>query len=75
DILVFTAGVGENSATMRAAICQGLEGIGLELDADKNAVRSPEPRVVSSASSKIKIHVIPTNEELAIADATVKLAG
>jgi acetate kinase len=75
DILVFTAGVGENSSTMRAAICQDLEGIGLKLDAEKNSVRSPEPRVVSAAESPVKIHVIPTNEELAIAEATVKLVG
>ncbi|MDR1083848.1 MAG: acetate kinase [Deltaproteobacteria bacterium] len=75
DILVFTAGVGENSSTMRAAICQDLEGIGLKLDAQKNSVRSPEPRVVSTGDSPIKIHVIPTNEELAIAEATLKLVG
>ncbi|MDR1871009.1 MAG: acetate kinase [Deltaproteobacteria bacterium] len=75
DILVFTAGVGENSITMRAAILKGLEGIGLKLDAAKNSVRSPEPRVISTDDSPIKIHVIPTNEELAIAEATVKLAS
>jgi acetate kinase len=75
DILVFTAGVGENSITMRAAILKGLEGLGLKLDPAKNAVRSPEPRVISTDDSPIKIHVIPTNEELAIAEATVKLVA
>ncbi|MDR1607930.1 MAG: acetate kinase [Deltaproteobacteria bacterium] len=75
DILVFTAGAGENSSTMRAAIVAGLEGIGLKLDASKNSVRSPEPRVISTDDSPIKIHVIPTNEELAIAEATAKLVG
>jgi acetate kinase len=75
DILVFTAGVGENSITMRAAILNGLEGIGLKLDPAKNSVRSPEPRVVSTDDSPIKIHVIPTNEELAIAEATAKLTA
>jgi acetate kinase len=75
DILVFTAGVGENSITMRAAILNGLEGLGLRLDPAKNAVRSPEPRVVSTNDSPIKIHVIPTNEELAIAEATQKLVA
>ncbi|MDR1577533.1 MAG: acetate kinase [Deltaproteobacteria bacterium] len=75
DILVFTAGVGENSISMRAAILQDLEGLGLKLDPKKNAVRSPEPRVISTDDSPIKIHVIPTNEELAIAEATSKLVG
>ncbi|MDR2141083.1 MAG: acetate kinase [Deltaproteobacteria bacterium] len=75
DILVFTAGVGENSSTMRAAILQDLEGIGLKLDPKKNSVRSPEPRVISTDDSPIKIHVIPTNEELAIAEATSKLVA
>jgi acetate kinase len=75
DILVFTAGVGENSITMRAAILEGLEGIGLKLDPGKNSVRSPEPRVISTDDSPVKIHVIPTNEELAIAEATAKLTS
>ncbi|MDR2443012.1 MAG: acetate kinase [Deltaproteobacteria bacterium] len=73
DILVFTAGVGENSATMRASVVKGLDGLGIKLDEAKNAVRSPEPRVVSQDDSPVKIHVIPTNEELAIAEFTLSL--
>ncbi|MDR1658553.1 MAG: acetate kinase [Deltaproteobacteria bacterium] len=73
DIVVFTAGVGENSATMRASIVNGLDGLGIKLDGAKNAVRSPEPRVISQEGSPVKIHVIPTNEELAIAEFTVSL--
>ena len=73
DILVFTAGVGENSATMRASIVEGLDGVGIRIDPAKNAVRSPEPRVISADGSPVKIHVIPTNEELAIAEFTLGL--
>ena len=73
DILVFTAGVGENSATMRASVVAGLDGIGIAIDPAKNAVRSPEPRAISPDGAKIKVHVIPTNEELAIAEFTLGL--
>jgi acetate kinase len=73
DVLVFTAGVGENSATMRAAVVDGLGDLGIAVDPAKNAVRSPEPRVISPDGSKVKVHVIPTNEELAIAEFTLGL--
>ncbi|MDR2492446.1 MAG: acetate kinase [Coriobacteriales bacterium] len=66
DAIVFTAGVGENSSSMRSLIFQGLEGVGLVLDAEKNAERGGE-RTISTPSSRAHILVIPTNEELMIA--------
>ena len=66
DCLVFTAGVGENSASMRASICEGLECLGVKLDAEKNKTRGEEA-VISADDSKVKVWVIPTNEELMIA--------
>ncbi|MBQ7251756.1 MAG: acetate kinase [Kiritimatiellae bacterium] len=65
--LVFTGGIGENSDGVRARIFQGLEHLGLVLDPEKNAIRSPEPREIQAAEAKTKILVIPTNEELQIA--------
>jgi acetate kinase len=70
DALVFTAGAGENSSTLRESILSGLEGIGFKLDKAKNDVRSPEIRLISADSSPIKVLVVPTNEELAIAEFT-----
>ncbi|WP_299189832.1 acetate/propionate family kinase [uncultured Aquimarina sp.] len=67
DAIVFTAGIGENSDVVRNLVCTELESLGIELDQDKNAVRSKEIRDISKSSSKIKILVIPTNEELEIA--------
>ena len=74
DAIVFTAGVGENSAEMRQRICQGLEYMGVKMDAEKNKVRGREADV-SAADSKVKIFVIPTNEELMIAMDTAALCG
>ncbi|MBR5755938.1 MAG: acetate kinase, partial [Firmicutes bacterium] len=65
DAIVFTAGVGENSATMRADICKGLENLGIKIDAEKNKVRGEE-RDLSAAGSTVKVLLIPTNEELMI---------
>jgi acetate kinase len=75
DILVFTAGAGENSSTLRASVLEGMEGLGLKLDKARNDVRSPEIRVVSADDSPVKIMVVPTNEELAIAEFTVEVLG
>jgi acetate kinase len=75
DVLVFTAGVGENSSTMRASICEGLEGLGIKICSEKNTPRSSDPRVVSATDSQVKIMVIPTNEELAIAEFTLGLVS
>ncbi|WP_108802585.1 acetate/propionate family kinase [Aquimarina sp. Aq107] len=67
DAIVFTAGIGENSDVVRNLVCTELESLGIELDQDKNAARSKGIRDISKSSSKIKILVIPTNEELEIA--------
>ena len=72
DCLVFTAGVGENSASMRASICEGLECLGVKLDAEKNKTRGEEA-VISADDSKVKVWVIPTDEELMIAQDTAAL--
>lgn len=67
DAIVFTAGVGENDAIMRSRVCTGLDFLGITLDAEKNPVRSFQPREINTAASPVKILVIPTNEELEIA--------
>ncbi|WP_416198075.1 MAG: Acetate kinase [Sporanaerobacter sp.] len=73
DAIVFTAGIGENSAEIREMVCSGLEGLNIELDTEKNKTRGKEA-VVSKDSSKVKILVVPTNEELMIARDTKELA-
>ena len=71
DALVFTAGIGENSAGVRAGVCQGLEGLGIVLDRDRNQARSSELRTVSADGSAVAVLVVPTNEELEIAEQTL----
>ena len=66
DAIIFTAGVGENSASQRLAIASGLEFMGVKMDAEANNVRGKEV-VISAADSKVKVLLIPTNEELMIA--------
>ena len=72
DAIIFTAGVGENSASQRMAIASGLEFMGVEMDAEANNVRGKET-VISTADSKVKVLLIPTNEELMIALDTAAL--
>jgi len=67
DALVFTAGVGENDATTRERACHDLDFLGIKLDKIKNLVRSKECREINQPDSPVKILVIPTNEELEIA--------
>jgi len=74
DGIVFTAGIGENSAMMRAKILEGLEGLGIVIDAEKNAVRGKE-RFISTDDSPIKVMVIPTNEEYMIARDTFEIVS
>ncbi len=74
DAIVFTAGVGENSKEMRMKICEGLEYMGVKMDAARNNVRGREA-LISSDDSKVKVFVIPTNEELMIAMDTAALCG
>ena len=74
DAIVFPAGIGENPIDLRRQICDGLEYMGIKMDAEKNNVRGKEADV-SAADSKVKIFVIPTNEELMIAMDTAALCG
>ncbi|WP_223837693.1 acetate kinase [Streptomyces venezuelae] len=73
DAVVFTAGVGENSAPVREAAVDGLAELGLALDSEANAVRSPEPRLVSAEYSRVAVAVVPTDEELEIAEQSYSL--
>ncbi len=73
DAVIFTAGVGENDKAIRAMVCQGLDFMGLKLDGAANDVRGKET-VISAADSKVKVLLIPTNEELMIAVDTAELA-
>ena len=72
DVIVFTAGIGENSSVTRRETLRGLEFLGFEIDDSKNAVRG-EIQEISTSDSKIKVYEIPTNEELMIARDTLKL--
>jgi acetate kinase len=67
DVLTFTAGVGENNPVLRAAVADGLDGLGIVIDPELNNAPSKSARVVSPTSSPTQVAVIPTNEELAIA--------
>lgn len=72
DVIVFTGGVGENQASARWGACSGLEFMGVKLDAEKNKVRGEEA-VISTDDSKVKVVVIPTDEELMIASDTMAI--
>ena len=72
DAIVFTAGLGENGITMRKAICENMENLGIELCDERNNVRGKDT-VISKDSSKVKILLIPTNEELMIAKDTYEI--
>ena len=73
DAIVFTAGIGENSAIMRKLACENLTFLGIELDSKKNNMRTKGIREIQSFNSKVKILVIPTNEEIEIAKQSYKL--
>ncbi len=72
DIIVFTGGVGENQANCRSEVCEGLEFMGIKIDAEKNKVRGEEA-IISSDDSKVTVTVIPTDEELMIASDTMNI--
>jgi acetate kinase len=74
DAIVFTAGVGENNSFVRKEVCKYLKFIGVELDEAANQKRGEEI-MISTKDSKVKVYVIPTNEELAIARETVEVLG
>lgn len=73
DIIVFTAGVGENQYSTREAACEGLEYMGVKLDVEKNKTIRGEEAVISTPDSKVTVCVIPTDEELMIATDTMNL--
>jgi len=72
DVIVFTAGIGENSQETRAEACEGLEFLGVRIDPEKNKVRGKEA-IISNNDSRVKVMVIPTNEELMIAKDTAEI--
>lgn len=74
DAIVFTAGIGENSSTLRNLVCKDMEYLGITLDADKNQIRSKEIREINQKDAKVKVLVIPTNEEIEIAKEAYGLA-
>ena len=72
DAIIFTAGLGENSADSREAVCSYLGYLGAFVDKEKNKVRGKEA-IFSTDDSKVKLLVVPTNEELMIAKETLRL--
>ncbi|MCX4670074.1 acetate kinase [Streptomyces sp. NBC_01381] len=75
DAVAFTAGVGENAAPVREAAVAGLEELGLAVDGELNAVRSDEARLISPEYARVTVAVVPTDEELEIAQQTYALVG
>ena len=75
DIIVFTAGVGENQASMRAEVCRDMEYMGVKVDEALNETIRGKEAVISAPDSKVKVVVIPTDEELMIASDTAALVG
>ncbi len=73
DVLIFTAGIGENSGYLRELVCSEMDFFGIELDTEMNNQKSSEFREIHKSSSRVKILVIPTNEELEIAKQTFQL--
>lgn len=67
DAIAFTAGVGENSAEIRAESLAGLSAMGIEIDGERNAQRTGEPNLISTDTSAVQVWVVPTNEEREIA--------
>jgi acetate kinase len=74
DALVFTGGIGENVAEVRAQVCRNLEQIGIKIDSAANEATIRREGLISSAQSRVKVYCVPTNEELAIAGDTFRLA-
>ena len=74
DALIFTGGIGENGVEQRAAICENLGVLGVEIDPEKNQIRGKEADV-SAPSSRVRVLVIPTNEELVIARDTLRIVA
>ncbi len=75
DVISFTAGVGENDASVRRNALAGLTGLGIEIDDELNAVQTDQARRISTPDSPVTVLVVPTNEELAIAQACVEVVA
>jgi acetate kinase len=73
DGIVFTAGIGENVPSVREKACENLQNLNIELDTEKNNTPGQDERFISADGSKVKIMVIPTNEELMIAREAMKV--
>ena len=73
DAIIFTAGIGENDALLREGVCRGMETFGIVIDSTENSVRKPGARVISTPESAVKVLIIPTNEELEIAESTLQV--
>ena len=74
DMICFTAGLGENNPGLRENVCKHLGFMGVEIDAARNA-STPDDTLISSDSSKVKVYVIPTNEEVMIARDTAAIVS
>lgn len=75
DVLVFTAGVGENQSDLRQEVCRNMEFMGIKIDNEKNAKTRGEEIELSTPDSRVKVVIIPTNEELMIATDTMELVS
>ncbi|MDY7396633.1 acetate kinase [Aureibaculum sp. 2210JD6-5] len=75
DAIVFTAGIGENSSTLRKMICNDMDYLGINLDDARNSIRSKKLRQINTEKSQVKILVVPTNEEIEIAKQAFKLCS
>ncbi|ASM40327.1 acetate kinase [Campylobacter sp. RM12327] len=73
DAIIFTAGIGENDDLAREAICENMQNLGIAIDKEKNSIRSGEIRDISTKDAKVRTLIVPTNEEFAIASATLEL--
>jgi acetate kinase len=73
DVILFTGGVGENQSQCREAVCDGLQFIGVELDKNMNNKIHGDEAVISTSESKVKVVVIPTDEEMMIASDTLAI--
>src|SRR5699024_9149408 len=74
DVPAFTAGIGENVPMVRERMLTGLEELGIELDLEANAARSRQARVISTPQSRVTVMIVPTNEELSIAQQAAEVA-
>jgi acetate kinase len=73
DALIFTGGIGENAVETREEICRGLEFMGIEFDTEKNRSIRGREAIISKDDSKVRVMVVPTNEELVIAEDTARI--